>query len=73
MDEFYAQLSLVVENEEVARWLREGTDDRSGSDAKDRETVKKLFVQMPHMFCKTLMASDTSTHDGFSSPPHQWR
>lgn len=23
---------------------------------------------MPHMFCKTLTASDTSTHGGFSVP-----
>nr|AOT28201.1 ARF protein [Phyllostachys edulis] len=67
-DEVYAQLSLVAENEEVARRLREGTDDGSGGDADDGETVKQRFARMPHMFCKTLTASDTSTHGGFSVP-----
>ncbi|ONM22531.1 hypothetical protein ZEAMMB73_Zm00001d006004 [Zea mays] len=28
--------------------------------------VKQRFSWMPHMFCKTLMASDTSMHVGFS-------
>ncbi|KAL5202967.1 hypothetical protein ABZP36_013919 [Zizania latifolia] len=60
-DEVYAQLSLVPENEEVAR----RTDDADGEDGDD---VKQRFARMPHMFCKTLTASDTSTHGGFSVP-----
>ncbi|GJN15219.1 hypothetical protein PR202_gb02113 [Eleusine coracana subsp. coracana] len=65
-DEVYAQLALVAENEEMVRRLRGGSDD--GGDAEDGDTVKQRFVRMPHMFCKTLTASDTSTHGGFSVP-----
>ncbi|KAL5230783.1 hypothetical protein ABZP36_029559 [Zizania latifolia] len=61
-DEVYAQLSLVPEkNEEVTR----RTDD---ADGEDGDAVKQRFARMPHMFCKTLTASDTSTHGGFSVP-----
>ncbi|XP_062180411.1 auxin response factor 15-like isoform X2 [Phragmites australis] len=68
-DEVYAQLALVAENEEVARRLRGVSDDGScGGDAEDGDTVKQRFPRMPHMFCKTLTASDTSTHGGFSVP-----
>nr|CDM82567.1 unnamed protein product [Triticum aestivum]CDM84576.1 unnamed protein product [Triticum aestivum] len=52
-DEVYAQLSLLPENED-------------GSCSEDGETVKQRFARMPHMFCKTLTASNTSTHGGFS-------
>uniref|UniRef100_A0A8I6WLR4 Auxin response factor n=1 Tax=Hordeum vulgare subsp. vulgare TaxID=112509 RepID=A0A8I6WLR4_HORVV len=65
-DEVYAQLSLLPENEELVRRMREATDDVSGGE--DGETVKQRFARMPHMFCKTLTASDTSTHGGFSVP-----
>ncbi|KAK3138007.1 hypothetical protein QOZ80_5AG0363250 [Eleusine coracana subsp. coracana] len=65
-DEVYAQLALVAENEEMARRLRGGSED--GGDAEDGDAVKQRFVRMPHMFCKTLTASDTSTHGGFSVP-----
>ncbi|KAF6986301.1 hypothetical protein CFC21_004081 [Triticum aestivum] len=65
-DEVYAQLSLLPENEEVVRRMREATEDGSGGE--DGETVKQRFARMPHMFCKTLTASDTSTHGGFSVP-----
>nr|TKW25890.1 hypothetical protein SEVIR_3G149200v2 [Setaria viridis] len=67
-DEVYAQLALVAENEEVARRLRGGSEDGSGGDGEDGDTVKQRFSRMPHMFCKTLTASDTSTHGGFSVP-----
>lgn len=53
---------------EVARRLRKGTDDGSDGNAEDGETVKQRFTRMPHMFCKMLMAFDTSTHGGFSYP-----
>ncbi|KAL6848662.1 hypothetical protein ACP4OV_021245 [Aristida adscensionis] len=67
-DEVYAQLALLAENEEVATRLRGVSEEGSGGgDADDGETVKR-FARMPHMFCKTLTASDTSTHGGFSVP-----
>ena len=65
-DDVYAQLSLLPENEEVVRRMREATEDGSGGE--DGETVKQRFARMLHMFCKTLTASDTSTHGGFSVP-----
>ncbi|XP_062232138.1 auxin response factor 15-like [Phragmites australis] len=68
-DEVYAQLALLAENEEIARRLRGGSEDGScGGDAEDGDTVKQRFARKPHMFCKTLTASDTSTHGGFSVP-----
>ncbi|EES18676.1 auxin response factor 15 [Sorghum bicolor] len=67
-DEVYAQLALVAENEDVARRLRGGSEDGSAGDGDDGEAVKQRFSRMPHMFCKTLTASDTSTHGGFSVP-----
>ncbi|KAG2617540.1 hypothetical protein PVAP13_3NG181796 [Panicum virgatum] len=69
-DEVYAQLALVAENEEVARRLRGGSEDGSGGDGdgEDGDNVRQRFSRMPHMFCKTLTASDTSTHGGFSVP-----
>uniref|UniRef100_A0A1J3J6E5 Auxin response factor n=1 Tax=Noccaea caerulescens TaxID=107243 RepID=A0A1J3J6E5_NOCCA len=65
-DEVYTQVTLLplqefsmlnVEGKEV-RELG-GDEERNGSSS-----VKKT----PHMFCKTLTASDTSTHGGFSVP-----
>ncbi|AQK88503.1 Auxin response factor 3 [Zea mays] len=67
-DEVYAQLALVAENEDVARRLRGRSEDGSAEDGDEGETVKQRFSRMPHMFCKTLTASDTSTHGGFSVP-----
>uniref|UniRef100_J3M9Q8 Auxin response factor n=1 Tax=Oryza brachyantha TaxID=4533 RepID=J3M9Q8_ORYBR len=60
-DEVYAELSLVPEKEEVVR----RTDD---ANAEEGDAMKQRFARMPHMFCKTLTASDTSTHGGFSVP-----
>ena len=54
--------------QDVARRLRGGSEDGSAGDGDDGETVKQRFLRMPHMFCKTLTASDTSTHGGFSVP-----
>lgn len=45
--------------------LREGEFDADGEE-EDAEAVMKSTT--PHMFCKTLTASDTSTHGGFSVP-----
>lgn len=45
--------------------LQEGEVDVDG-DEEDVEVVANSST--PHMFCKTLTASDTSTHGGFSVP-----
>ncbi|KAL5575346.1 hypothetical protein UlMin_017045 [Ulmus minor] len=63
-DEVYAQVSLVPENEELEQKLLEG--DITADGEEDTEAVVKSTT--PHMFCKTLTASDTSTHGGFSVP-----
>ncbi|KAF3339893.1 auxin response factor 15-like isoform X3 [Carex littledalei] len=63
-DEVYARLSLVAESEEVERRLHEG--GMEGEEEVEVEGEKSSV--MPHMFCKTLTASDTSTHGGFSVP-----
>ncbi|CAO2166424.1 unnamed protein product [Urochloa humidicola] len=64
-DEVYARLALVAEGEAFGRNVRgggvEGDDDMEDLDAERKS-------QMLHMFCKTLTASDTSTHGGFSVP-----
>jgi len=49
----------------VQQKLREGVIDGDG-EGEDTDAVMKLTT--PHMFCKTLTASDTSTHGGFSVP-----
>jgi auxin response factor len=54
------------------RWLQEGKrrvppEGEEGSCDGD-DAVKRLPPRIPHMFCKTLTASDTSTHGGFSVP-----
>jgi hypothetical protein len=54
--------------QDVARRLRGRSEDGSAEDGDEGETVKQRFSRMPHMFCKTLTASDTSTHGGFSVP-----
>ena len=55
---------MVPESEQVEKNLRHGVVDADGED--DTEAVVKSTT--PHMFCKTLTASDTSTHGGFSVP-----
>ncbi|XP_072968898.1 auxin response factor 2-like isoform X1 [Typha angustifolia] len=64
-DEVYAQLSLVAESEDFERRLNE---DGIEGDEEIEEADEKRKSSMPHMFCKTLTASDTSTHGGFSVP-----
>ncbi|CAM0953902.1 unnamed protein product [Alopecurus aequalis] len=66
-DEVYAQLSLLPESEEAVRRMREATEDGGGGEDGE-EAAKQRVARMPHMFCKTLTASDTSTHGGFSVP-----
>uniref|UniRef100_A0ACD5VTK1 Uncharacterized protein n=1 Tax=Avena sativa TaxID=4498 RepID=A0ACD5VTK1_AVESA len=64
-DEVYAQVSLLVDNEEAKRRMRD--EDFCDGDGEDTDGLKRL-ARIPHMFCKTLTASDTSTHGGFSVP-----
>ncbi|KAJ4903548.1 Auxin response factor 3 [Raphanus sativus] len=66
-DEVYAQVSLLPESEDIERKVREGAVDVDGGDQEDYEVLKRSNTP-PHMFCKTLTASDTSTHGGFSVP-----
>ncbi|KAG5115846.1 hypothetical protein JHK84_041959 [Glycine max] len=64
-DEVYCQVLLVPESEQVEHSLREGEIVADGEEEDTGATVKSTT---PHMFCKTLTASDTSTHGGFSVP-----
>lgn len=51
--------------QDIERKVREGIIDVDGGE-EDYEVLKRSNT--PHMFCKTLTASDTSTHGGFSVP-----
>ncbi|XP_009394821.2 auxin response factor 2 [Musa acuminata AAA Group] len=64
-DEVYAQLSLLAESEEFELRMKKGEVEGNEED-EDVECISRSSV--PHMFCKTLTASDTSTHGGFSVP-----
>ncbi|XP_042028698.1 auxin response factor 3-like isoform X2 [Salvia splendens] len=63
-DEVYSQVSLVPDQQIEQKW-GEGIMESEVED-EDVEGVGKTTT--PHMFCKTLTASDTSTHGGFSVP-----
>ncbi|XP_041992068.1 auxin response factor 3-like isoform X3 [Salvia splendens] len=64
-DEVYAQVSLISDQQQIEQKWREGIIESETED-EDHESVGKTMT--PHMFCKTLTASDTSTHGGFSVP-----
>ncbi|OVA18113.1 AUX/IAA protein [Macleaya cordata] len=66
-DEVYTQLTLFPQPELGERNLvgkeheeEVGVEEEGAGDLPSKST--------PHMFCKTLTASDTSTHGGFSVP-----
>ncbi|KAJ7947030.1 Auxin response factor [Quillaja saponaria] len=63
-DEVYCQVSLVPENEQIEQKLQGGEINADG----EKENTEAGMKMTPHMFCKTLTASDTSTHGGFSVP-----
>ncbi|XP_058095773.1 auxin response factor 3-like isoform X2 [Magnolia sinica] len=63
-DEVYAQVSLLPESE-IEKKLLEGEVE---GDGEEEEIDGSIKAATPHMFCKTLTASDTSTHGGFSVP-----
>ncbi|XP_044462326.1 auxin response factor 3-like [Mangifera indica] len=64
-DEVCAQVFLIPETEQTEKKLLEGKLERHGEE-EDVEVAAKSSTL--HMFCKTLTASDTSTHGGFSVP-----
>ncbi|KAK4782811.1 hypothetical protein SAY86_007185 [Trapa natans] len=61
-DDAYAQVSLVSEHEQMDHKLQQRHLE---AEVEEDETGRKSTT---HMFCKTLTASDTSTHGGFSVP-----
>ncbi|KAL7211744.1 hypothetical protein ACSBR2_014581 [Camellia fascicularis] len=63
-DEVYAQVSLIPDAQIEQKW-KQG-EIEAESEEEDIEGAAKSTT--PHMFCKTLTASDTSTHGGFSVP-----
>ncbi|KAK8504004.1 hypothetical protein V6N11_047727 [Hibiscus sabdariffa] len=64
-DEVYAQVSLIPETEQFEQKFRGGKTQANG---EEEETEANIKSTTSHMFCKTLTASDTSTHGGFSVP-----
>ncbi|KAL6610502.1 hypothetical protein ACP70R_040471 [Stipagrostis hirtigluma subsp. patula] len=65
-DEAYARLALVAEAEMFGRKIHERELNERCDEMEDGDGGKNTRTQ--HMFCKTLTASDTSTHGGFSVP-----
>ncbi|CAI9783693.1 unnamed protein product [Fraxinus pennsylvanica] len=63
-DEVYAQIFLVMDNQIEKKWR----DGEVEPETDDEDTKGARTSLIPHMFCKTLTASDTSTHGGFSVP-----
>ncbi|KAF9608708.1 hypothetical protein IFM89_010840 [Coptis chinensis] len=63
-DEVYAQVSLVPDSE-IEKKYEDGDFEVDGEEEEVDGGSKSMT---PHMFCKTLTASDTSTHGGFSVP-----
>ncbi|GFQ02067.1 auxin response factor 4 [Phtheirospermum japonicum] len=65
-DEVYTQLTLLPQPEMVGTKTNDKEKENSGAD--DDENRAAPAKPTSHMFCKTLTASDTSTHGGFSVP-----
>lgn len=63
-DEVYARVSLIPDYEIEKKWRQ----DRIEAESEEEGIEGATKVSTPHMFCKTLTASDTSTHGGFSVP-----
>ncbi|KAE8734795.1 putative Protein MLO [Hibiscus syriacus] len=64
-DEVYTQVTLLPQRELGGPNLEDKQSDKLGvEDDADGQPSKPT----PHVFCKTLTASDTSTHGGFSVP-----
>lgn len=69
-DEVKAQLSLLPEPEVDLDSFHLGTVNKGGGESHVENGEYPAPPPKPtvHMFCKTLTASDTSTHGGFSVP-----
>ncbi|KAL2938261.1 Auxin response factor 4 [Bienertia sinuspersici] len=65
-DEVYTQLTLFP-LPELGRTKNVGSTEVEGLGGEE-DATELLPKSPPHMFCKTLTASDTSTHGGFSVP-----
>ncbi|KAL0390509.1 UNVERIFIED_CONTAM: Auxin response factor 4 [Sesamum calycinum] len=65
-DEVYTQLSLLPLSELVGLKLEGKESENTGAHEDGNGVVPAKSTS--HMFCKTLTASDTSTHGGFSVP-----
>ncbi|KAK8469696.1 hypothetical protein PHAVU_005G136900 [Phaseolus vulgaris] len=65
-DEVYTQVTLLPQAELAGMYLEGKELEELGADEEGNETTPTKST--PHMFCKTLTASDTSTHGGFSVP-----
>lgn len=65
-DEVYTQLTLLPLPELMAISLEGKEHEDSGTDEEGNGVNPGKSAS--HMFCKTLTASDTSTHGGFSVP-----
>ncbi|XP_050213358.1 auxin response factor 4 isoform X2 [Mercurialis annua] len=65
-DEVYTQLALLPQPELAGQCLEGKELQKLGVDEESEGGLPAKST--PHMFCKTLTASDTSTHGGFSVP-----
>ncbi|XP_057454391.1 auxin response factor 4-like isoform X2 [Lotus japonicus] len=65
-DEVYTQVTLLPQAELEGIYLEGKELEGVGEDVEGNG--KTPAKSTPHMFCKTLTASDTSTHGGFSVP-----
>lgn len=65
-DEVYTQVTLFPQPEWGQRNMEGNENDDAGLE--EEGTGGSANRSTPHMFCKTLTASDTSTHGGFSVP-----
>ncbi|KAK9124310.1 hypothetical protein Sjap_013912 [Stephania japonica] len=64
-DEVYTQVTLFPQPELEEKYLEINVHEELGVEEGNVGLPSK---STPHMFCKTLTASDTSTHGGFSVP-----
>ncbi|KAK4763490.1 hypothetical protein SAY87_012928 [Trapa incisa] len=68
-DEVYTRVTLLPQPSELLRLNSDGRETLDlGADEKEGGGGSPVLKSTPHMFCKTLTASDTSTHGGFSVP-----
>jgi hypothetical protein len=65
-DEVYTQVTLLP-LQEFSMLNGEGKEVKELGGEEERNGSSSV-KRTPHMFCKTLTASDTSTHGGFSVP-----